>query len=77
MPLILLIAIVWLAVVTVVVALCLAAARADAAVVRSGQNARGRAFLPGVIVWRDLPELDLEKTAGAHRERVTVGTGRP
>jgi hypothetical protein len=69
MPLILVIAIAWIAVVTLVVALCLAAGRADAAMVHSRADTGGRSFLPGVIVWRDMPELVAEDTRSERTER--------
>jgi len=74
MPLILLIAIGWLAVVGVVVVLCVAAAHADAALVCSRAEHPGRAYLPGVVLWHGVSELEDE--APQSRERVLLRAGR-
>ena len=74
MTLLLLIPILWLAIAAFVVVLCRMAARSDAALVECAETSRGRVFLPGVLIWRDAPELAAHDMRGASRpSELTAG----
>jgi len=67
------VALAWLAVAAFVVMLCRTAAHSDEALAQSTEVNRGRVFLPGVLVWRDAPELAARDLRPAEQpERVSV-----